>query len=1097
MAQPQTLYLGNEGRISYPAIGNAEIGSGQKGTISLWYHPVALEPRNALVVLEVDASNQLLLRRYKQDYIWRAYSNGSYWHVQAPSGAIQWRHIVATWDFTGGPGHGVLRLYIDGAELPGSPVTAASAPIGPPAAIRLGPGVGNTYKQDYAVYDQFAIWDDLMTAQQAADLYAEGRYHIPAEEDCSGELLFRASWDGQLDAEVAEGSAEATVECVVDEYCRLDVGSRELGKRFSYHIGMPAHDGSEDDRVPLYAVLQRTEYGTVTPTNTADWGQLAISAGGQSNPVGAYLAPWLPSPDEPTVVRISAHVVSSGAPVNRAIGLGPVSYYHGSGRRIVCDDVSTSSKLYSNTLTEADGYWAGAEVSMLTGPASGQKLRALTNSSSERSLTLSGSFSDDTPAGAVAIVEIPKRVQPFQTWGNLYRLECDFSQENAGILRFGTVECAIGGTRGYMCVDLGRVQHYVDRLYRESIFFGKRSADVYAQWDCTVLIERIEMDGPARYQSTDALDDTFMVTAPSTGQSTKVWSASGVSRLTTAPDQYPDPAAVQAELVAAGTWRNSLKDFPSWMEYDVTGECLWAPIVGIDSQGVERVGYIVGRWNDDTGRVEWEDDPHPNNPLFELDALREVLGGKGSFYNLIAFLNGVFQTEDGTWAMVFAAGVGNPDGMVACALTGAPDRYSFDPALHFDPTNNPLTPFVGARDKVVPEGSGIGFFGNRDCEHRFVENRYGRDPSRRYWGYARTKTELNLADNYQLQPSRPLACAVTGDFRNLRNLPWRNTSLVPYYAWFHYPHPEWYSASTVGLIVDDGGVTYSHVSLYASEDGVNLQKPLAYAVVARSTPPFNADYLSPVSVPVQLGKRRIYWYRNGKSGLDFNMTTIRMDGETLYALAAGETVGVLDTCELRRPDDGWPELKLNVDPKGGTVQVAVLDAATDEAVSGYGVGDCDAISEGISKRVTWDGAGLSELALDAIKLRFRLTRPSAAAASPELYAWRALPPTSTDRPWCQQPKVEGKTNPTGLANPSPELSWEYGDSEERPQSAYHVLVASTDALLEANVGDLWDSGMVFSDATSAKYEGHELESETTYFWKVRVRNSEGVWSEEW
>lgn len=1097
MARPQMLYLGNEGQISYPAIGNVEMGSGQKGTLSLWYHPAALEPRNTMVSMEVDSSNRLLLRRYMQTYIWRVYSNSSYRQIQTTNGTVDWRHVVATWDFTGGPGAGVLRLYIDGEEVPESPVTDASAPVGPPDVIRMGPGPGNTYKQDGAVYDHMAIWNDELSAAQVAELHSEGRLYMPKEEDGSGELLFGASWDAQYDAAIAEGSGVMTVECEADEYCRLDVGSRKQGSRFSYQTGMPRHDGSEDDRVPLLAVLAKSLYGTVSVTNTDEWAELGVSVGGNSHAVGAVLAPWMPAPTEPTVVRIAAHLDPSTTPHNIHIAVGPVSYVHGNGRRFICSASSTKSKLYSGTITEADDYWAGAEVSVITGPSTGQKLRVLTSSSSEQSVTLDGELSDAPPSGAVAIVEFPRRIEPFQSWGHQYRLECDLTQNSSGQKRFTAMECAIGGSRGYVCVDKGRAQMYPERLYRESIFFGKREEGVVADWDCTMWIEQIEMGGPAKYGSTDALDDIFMVKDPANGDSTKVWRKSGVSRLTRVPEQHDDPAAVQAEIVAPGTWRETVIRFPSWMEYDATNDCLWAPILAADSEDVQRVGYIVGTWNDSTGRVEWTDDPDPRNPIFTLDELQAVLGGWGSPYNTFGFINAVFQTSDGTWTMTFNAGMGTPDGMVACALTGASDRYSFDPAVHLHPDDNPITPFQGGRDKVVPEGGGIGYFGNRDCEHRFVENRWETDPSRRFWGYARTKTELHIGDMYHLQPARPLSCVVTGDFKNVRNVPWRHHPLVPYYAFFHYPHPEWYSASTVGFVVDDGGVTQSNVSLYASEDGFNFQVPLDAAIVHRETPPFNGIYMAPDCSPVQLGKRRIYWYRNGKTGLDFNMATVRMDGETLYALDDGETSGMMDTCELRRPEAGWPELKLNVDPKEGTVQVAVLDSETDEAVPGYSLGNCDSMDEGIAQRVTWDGTGLSELALDAVKLQFSFSRPSAAAASPELYAWRALPPSSEELPWCQTPKVEGKSNPTGVANFEPELSWEYGDPGDRPQSAFQVLVASSFELLDEEVGDLWDSGTVYSDANSVSYAGQELTSQTTYFWKVRVRNGEGVWSEEW
>ncbi len=1097
MARPQMLFLGNKGQISYEGIGNVQTGTGQKGSIALWFHPSAAEPRNAMVIVGVDSENGLTLRRYKQNYIWRVDSGGSYRQIETPNSAVTWRHVVATWDFTGGPGSGVMRLYIDGVEAPESPVTTASAPIGPPAVIQFGPTTADTLTSEYAVYDQCAIWDDTLAAAEVAALFGQGRLHVPAEGDGSGSLLFRASWDGQYDAEVAEGSGTMTVECDADEYCRLDVGSREHGKRFAYQIGTPRHDGSEDDRIPLYAVIQKSTKGAVAATNTAEWGELAINASGQELPVGAYLAPWLAAPTQPMNLRISAHVVADGAPVNLPIGLGALSYFHGNGVRYTASEGCTASKIYANQFLEPDGYWTGAEVSVITGAARGQRLRALTNSAGERSLTVEGEFSEALPGGSVGIAEFPKRVEPHQDWGGQYRLECNFSQIHDEVERFSTLECAIGGGRGYFCVDSGRVQHYADVVYQGTVFFGKREVAIYPDWQCTLLIERIEMDGPTLCQSTEKLDDTFMVVDPETGESPKVWLASQTERVTSTPVQYSDPAAVQAEFTEVGTWREELQAFPSWMEYDRTEKCLRAPIVGVDGEGVGRIGYIVGTWNDATGRVEWVDDPDPRNPMFTLSDLQEQLGGKGSLYNRFEFLNGVFQTPDGTWSMLFVADPGLPDGMVSNVLSGAADRYSFDPALHFHPDDNPIRPFVGGRDKVVPEGGGIGFFGNCDCEHRFVENRYETDWAKRFWGYARTKTELHHGDMYHLQPGRPLSCVVTSDFKNLRNMPWRNTALVPHYGWFHYPHPEWYSASTVGIVVDDGGVTNSHVNLYVADDGVNFQKLSGQALVANYTAPFNANYMAPASVPVQMGDQRLYWYRGAKSGLNFSMATIRLDGEAVYALEAGATSGDVLTCELRRPAGGWSELKLNVDPHGGTVLVAVVDAATEETVSGHGLWDCDEITEGTAHRVTWDGTGLSELAIEAIRLKFRMTRTDAANASPELCAWRALAPTAEDRPWCQTPEVEGEMNPTRVADTTPELTWEYGDAEERPQSAFHVLVASTDELVAQHMGDLWDSGVVYSAATGVTYDGLELGSETTYFWKVRVRNSEGVWSEEW
>jgi len=55
------------------------------------------------------------------------------------------------------------------------------------------------------------------------------------------------------------------------------------------------------------------------------------------------------------------------------------------------------------------------------------------------------------------------------------------------------------------------------------------------------------------------------------------------------------------------------------------------------------------------------------------------------------------------------------------------------------------------------------------------------------------------------------------------------------------------------------------------------------------------------------------------------------------------------------------------------------------------------------------------------------------------------------------------------------------------QTAYQILVSSSAALLDADNGDLWDSGKTVSDKMAfITYEGKQLESSEKYWWKVRV-----------
>ena len=65
------------------------------------------------------------------------------------------------------------------------------------------------------------------------------------------------------------------------------------------------------------------------------------------------------------------------------------------------------------------------------------------------------------------------------------------------------------------------------------------------------------------------------------------------------------------------------------------------------------------------------------------------------------------------------------------------------------------------------------------------------------------------------------------------------------------------------------------------------------------------------------------------------------------------------------------------------------------------------------------------------------------------------------------------------------------------QTGYHILVASSPDSLDRNVGDIWDSGEVVSDASSyILYEGRDLCSREQLWWKVRVFSNvgESPWS---
>lgn len=59
------------------------------------------------------------------------------------------------------------------------------------------------------------------------------------------------------------------------------------------------------------------------------------------------------------------------------------------------------------------------------------------------------------------------------------------------------------------------------------------------------------------------------------------------------------------------------------------------------------------------------------------------------------------------------------------------------------------------------------------------------------------------------------------------------------------------------------------------------------------------------------------------------------------------------------------------------------------------------------------------------------------------------------------------------------------------QSAYQILVASTQEKLDQNIGDLWDSGQLRGPSSSNnKYKGKALQEGIRYFWKVRMWDSD-------
>jgi alpha-L-rhamnosidase len=108
-------------------------------------------------------------------------------------------------------------------------------------------------------------------------------------------------------------------------------------------------------------------------------------------------------------------------------------------------------------------------------------------------------------------------------------------------------------------------------------------------------------------------------------------------------------------------------------------------------------------------------------------------------------------------------------------------------------------------------------------------------------------------------------------------------------------------------------------------------------------------------------------------------------------------------------------------------------------------------------------------------------------------AMRKAGKSSSDGTTVADLRCEYLVNPMGIDATAPRLSWIL-ESARRAcvQNAYQVLVASSAETLEANKGDLWNSGKVKSEQSNQiVYKGKPLKSRMRCYWKVRVWDNSG------
>lgn len=85
-----------------------------------------------------------------------------------------------------------------------------------------------------------------------------------------------------------------------------------------------------------------------------------------------------------------------------------------------------------------------------------------------------------------------------------------------------------------------------------------------------------------------------------------------------------------------------------------------------------------------------------------------------------------------------------------------------------------------------------------------------------------------------------------------------------------------------------------------------------------------------------------------------------------------------------------------------------------------------------------------------------------------------------------------RQEPAGVSK-TPKFSWIMNSYEkDRKQTAYRIIVSSTLENINNDLGDLWDSGKVESDAsTNIEYSGNALRGNRGYYWKVKTWDNAG------
>lgn len=89
--------------------------------------------------------------------------------------------------------------------------------------------------------------------------------------------------------------------------------------------------------------------------------------------------------------------------------------------------------------------------------------------------------------------------------------------------------------------------------------------------------------------------------------------------------------------------------------------------------------------------------------------------------------------------------------------------------------------------------------------------------------------------------------------------------------------------------------------------------------------------------------------------------------------------------------------------------------------------------------------------------------------------------------------VDLMIEPLAIDTVYPRFTWKCNDPDRgEKQTAYQIIVASTQAKIKSDMGDIWDTGKIDSSRSAGiKYEGSSLSPDTRYWWKVRTWDKDG------